>query len=54
LFARLTAAEISSNVTAWPEHLVVEVRVCATCERRISRLIGDTPHVNEVLKASAA
>jgi hypothetical protein len=54
LFARLTASEISSNVTHWPEHLVVEVRECTTCARRISRLIGDARRVAEVLEATAA
>ena len=38
LLARLTAADVSSLVTPWPAHLVVEVRVCAHCNRRMSRL----------------
>jgi hypothetical protein len=38
LFARLTAADVSSLVTPWPPHLVVEVRVCAHCNRQMSRL----------------
>jgi hypothetical protein len=38
LFARLTVEEVSAVVTPWPPHLVVEVRVCAGCERPISRL----------------
>ena len=38
LFARLTAAGVSSLVTQWPPHLVVEVRVCAHCHRPMSRL----------------
>ena len=38
VFTRLTAAEVSSLVTPWPPHLVVEVRVCAHCNRRMSRL----------------
>jgi hypothetical protein len=38
LFARLTAADVSSLVTPWPPHLVVEVRVCENCERKVSRL----------------
>ncbi len=38
LFARLTAADVSSLVTEWPPHVVVEVRVCAHCNRQMSRL----------------
>ena len=38
LLARLTAADVSSLVTTWPPHLVVEVRVCAHCNRQMSRL----------------
>jgi hypothetical protein len=38
LFARLTAADVSSLVTPWPSHVVVEVRVCAHCNRQMSRL----------------
>ena len=38
LFARLTAADVSSLVTPWPPHRAVEVRVCAHCDRPMSRL----------------
>ncbi len=38
LFTRLTAADVSSLVTPWPAHVVVEVRICANCERKMSRL----------------
>ncbi len=38
LFAQFTAADVSSLVTPWPPHLVVEVRVCAHCNRQMSRL----------------
>ena len=38
LFARLTAADVSSLVTPWPRDVVVEVRVCAYCNRQMSRL----------------
>jgi hypothetical protein len=43
LFARLTAADVSSLVTPWPPHLVVEVRVCAHCNRHMSRLQPGVP-----------
>jgi hypothetical protein len=35
---RLTAADVSSLVTPWPPLVVVEVRVCVHCMRRLSRL----------------
>jgi hypothetical protein len=38
LFTRLTAAELSSLVTSWPAHVVVEVRVCTNCGHQMSRL----------------
>ena len=38
LLTRLTAADVSSLVTPWPPHLVVEVRLCAHCKRPMSRL----------------
>ena len=38
VFARLTAADISSLVKPWPPDVVVEVRVCAHCNRQMSRL----------------
>ena len=38
LFARLTAEDVSSLVTPWPPHLVVEVRICGNCNRQMSRL----------------
>jgi hypothetical protein len=38
LFTRLAAADVSSLVTTWPPHVVVEVRVCVHCTRRLSRL----------------
>jgi hypothetical protein len=38
VFTRLTAADVSSLVTPWPPHAVVEVRVCVHCMRRLSRL----------------
>jgi hypothetical protein len=41
LFARLTAADVSSLVTPWPRDVVVEVRVCAHCNRQMSRLQPD-------------
>ena len=43
LFARLDAAGVSSIVTQWPSHLVVEVRVCASCQRKIPRLRDGRP-----------
>ena len=46
LFAGLTAEEISAIASPWPQHLVVEARVCASCERRASRLIDKTRQVN--------
>jgi hypothetical protein len=41
VFARLAAKDVSSIATPWPTHLVVEVRVCTTCRRHISRLRDD-------------
>ena len=38
LFTRLTAADVSSLVTPWPPHVVVEVRICGNCTRKMSRL----------------
>ena len=38
LSARLTGEQISSLVTLWQAHLVVEVRVCAGCKRQVARL----------------
>ena len=38
LFTRLAAADVSSLVTTWPPHIVVEVRVCVHCNRQMSRL----------------
>ncbi len=38
LFARLTAADVSLLVSPWPLDVVVEVRVCAHCNRQMSRL----------------
>ena len=38
LFARMTAADLSSLVTPWPAHVVIEVRICANCKRKVSRL----------------
>ena len=52
LLARLTAADVSSLVTTWPPHLVVEVRVCAHCNRQMSRLHHTVRA--EVVKASQA
>jgi hypothetical protein len=37
LYARLTDEQISSLVSRWRPHLVVEVRICG-CKRRIARL----------------
>ena len=39
LFARLGVEEVSAIATPWPPQVVVEVRVCVGCERRISRLV---------------
>ena len=38
LFARLSAADVSPFVRPWPPDVVVEVRVCAHCNRKMSRL----------------
>ena len=38
LFTRLSAADVSSLVTPWPPHVVVEVRICENCNRKMSRL----------------
>jgi hypothetical protein len=40
LFARLSATDVASLATHWPAHLVVEVRLCASCGRKISTLKG--------------
>ena len=37
LFARLSAADGSPFVAPWPPDVVVEVRVCAHCNRKMSR-----------------
>jgi hypothetical protein len=37
LFIRLTAVELASVLTSWPEQMVIEVRSCAHCDRRMSR-----------------
>jgi hypothetical protein len=54
LFARLAAQEITPNVTRWPDHLIVEVRVCAACERRIARLVAKSGLIKGVLQGIAA
>jgi hypothetical protein len=54
LFARLIAREITPNVTSWPGHLVVEVRVCAGCERRIARLAEESRQVKKTPQGIAA
>jgi hypothetical protein len=41
VFTRLTAADVSSIVTPWPSHAVIEVRICASCNRQMSRLQQD-------------
>jgi hypothetical protein len=46
LFTRLTAAEVSPIVTPWPPHVVVEVRVCASCDRCFSRLVDLAARMN--------
>jgi hypothetical protein len=38
LFMRLTAADVSSLVNPWPPQIVVEVRICGNCNRKMSRL----------------
>jgi hypothetical protein len=38
LFTRLTAADVSSLVTAWSPDAAVEVRVCTSCRSRMARL----------------
>ena len=38
LFTRLTAADVSSLVNPWPAHLVIEVRICGNCKRKVSQL----------------
>jgi hypothetical protein len=52
LFARLRAADVSPFVTPWPPDVVVEVRVCAHCNRQMSRLHHTVRA--EVVKASQA
>jgi hypothetical protein len=55
LFKRLTAGEISANVSRWPSHLVVEVRICEACERRVSCIAEAVPQAREIeLEAVAA
>ena len=54
LFARLDATEITPNVTPWPDHLIVEVRVCVACERPIARLVEKSRLVKGVLQGIAA
>jgi hypothetical protein len=39
LLTRLSADEVSRYATPWPSHVDVEVRVCAKCGRKISRLV---------------
>ena len=46
VLARLTARDVSSIATPWPTHLVVEVRVCTSCKRRISRLTEENEQLN--------
>jgi hypothetical protein len=38
LSAWLTGEQVSSLVSPWQPHLVVEVRVCAGCKRQVARL----------------
>jgi hypothetical protein len=52
LIARLSAADVSPFVTPWPPDVVVEVRVCAHCNRQMSRLHHTVRA--EVVKASQA
>jgi hypothetical protein len=54
LFARLDAPEITPNVTSWPDHLIVEVRVCVACERQIARLVEKSRLVKGGLQGIAA
>jgi hypothetical protein len=54
LFARLDAMEITPNVTSWPDHLIVEVRVCLACERKIARLVEKSRLVKGALQWIAA
>jgi hypothetical protein len=42
LYARLTDEQISSLVSRWQLHLVVEVRFCA-CKRQMARLCDRAP-----------
>ena len=54
LFARLAVEEVSPIAIPWPPHLVVEVRVCANCKRRISRLIDGTQQAKVKEREGAA
>ena len=38
LFTRLTAAQVAPLVDPWPAHVVIEVRICGNCKRKVSRL----------------
>jgi hypothetical protein len=38
LAARLSAEQVSFLVDPWPPHVVVEVRVCVLCRRKMARL----------------
>jgi hypothetical protein len=38
MFARLSFEDVRAIVTTWPAHVVVEVRFCRVCGRRLSRL----------------
>lgn len=55
LFTRLTAGEVSAMVSRWPSHLVIEVRVCEGCDRRISCIAEAVPQASAIeLEAVAA
>jgi hypothetical protein len=45
LFARLSATDVASLATPWPAHLIVEVRLCVSCGRKISRLVKQATQV---------
>ena len=38
LFAQLSGADLSALVTPWPPHVVVQIRSCSHCGRKLSRL----------------
>jgi hypothetical protein len=40
MFGRLSFEGVRAIVTTWPAHVVVEVRFCMVCGRRLSRLAG--------------